>query len=206
MIIFGENEKVISQYDYTLIKKQANKMRPISFGQSINIVLITDRLYGCRKGFEEFFKKSTNITVDIISSVEEAESLSRKRPINFVFIVGLLADTQKYALIEKIEQINKFVSVVLLEIPTPEAELTASNYKMALYDRQASLSGLIQFMQSLYDTQTERMEQEYSEGSNRDHIWLNTIHNIVSDELSETLKIALAESLERPTKVRLQII
>ena len=57
MMIFGDTEKVINKHEYGRIKKQTNSMRPISFGQSINVVLITDRLYGCLKGFKEFSEK-----------------------------------------------------------------------------------------------------------------------------------------------------
>ena len=206
MMTFGETEKVISQYDYEAIRNQTKRMRPISFGQSINVVLVTDRLYGCLKGFKEFFKKSNNITVNVISSVEEAERLSRRKPIDFVFIVGEFADEQKYNLIHKIRLISKYVCVILLANPNSEAESLAHKYEIGLFDRQAPLNSLLQYMQNFYDALTEQMKKEHPDVANRDLIWLSIVNDIVSAEYEETVKKLIAESRERPPVLKLRIL
>ena len=144
--------------------------------------------------------------VDVISSVEDAERLSRRRPIEFVFIVGEFADKHKYSLIQKIGQFNKYVCFILLANPTPEAESLASEHKVHLFDRQAPISGLIEYMQCLYDAQTAQLQKIYPDGTNRDLIWLSIVNDIVSVEYEETVKTLIAESRERPPAFKLRIV
>lgn len=203
-MIFGETEKVINKYDHMYIKKQINKR--VSFGHSINIVLITDRLYGCLKGYKEFFQRSTDIEVDVLPCVEDAEHLSCQKPIDFVIIVGMLADEHKYSFIQKIRQINKFACVILLESLTLEAESCASEFEMNLFDKQAPLSSLFHFMQGLFDAQTVKMKNEYPDWTTRDKVWLSNIHDIVSEKMEEAIKAIQATALERPPLVKLRVL
>ena len=199
----GDTVEITDLSNYVYIKKQINIMKPISFVHSIKIVLVTDRLFESLKGLTKYFKNSSKIEIDVIKCVEEAERLSRLKSIDFIIIVGMFAETDKYRIIQIIRRLHKFVSVILFAKPTQEAESCTATCDIDLFDETAPLNDLVSFMKSLYEAQTVLVKQE---GTTREHAFLSALHNIMADELAEYLKSNNITASERQPIIKPYII
>ena len=79
----NENDRYENIRDYENAKKQIENMSTLTFGAEINVLLLTDRLLGCSRGLQEYLQNSTDITVDLVHTRDEAQTLIDQKPIDF---------------------------------------------------------------------------------------------------------------------------
>ena len=110
----NEKDRYENIRDYESAEKQIRNMTTLTFGAEINVLLITDRLYGCSKGLKEYLQNSTDITVDIVYTRDDAQKVIVQKPIDLLIIVGaMFGNKSNYAIIDDVKKINKYASIVM---------------------------------------------------------------------------------------------
>jgi len=175
MVIYFHSEKIAkteNELRYSLIKKQIDTMETLTFGLSINVLLISDRLYGCAKGLKEYLQNSTDITaeyVDLVkASSDDAIKLITEKPFDFLIIVGHLQDDSKYSIVKHFQSVNKYSCVAFYALYTALILNLSKTYGIDdLYDREKPLDELLASMRRTYDMKQFRKE-EAQKGINGD--------------------------------------
>ena len=90
--------KHLGKLDYEIARKQIEKMRSITFGHNINVLLFTDRLYDCARGLKEYLSNSADISVALANDSNSVKMLGNEKPFDFLIYVGMLEASKKYVL------------------------------------------------------------------------------------------------------------
>jgi len=104
---------MLDTLDYAKAKKQKESTQKFSFGSEINVLIITDRKLGCAKGLQDYLQNSTDITADLVTGSDEAQTIIDQKPIDFLIIVGYLKDRFNYDTMEAVKKINRFASIIM---------------------------------------------------------------------------------------------
>jgi len=157
-------DKVINindEYDYDLIKKQMETMHPVTFGYKINVVLITDRLQGCAKGLKEYLENSTDISVNLVNSLNNAIKIIHAKPIDFLIVVGYLRLKRNYEAVTEFMHINKYSSAIIYAHSDGCINSERLKYGITFtYNRSEPVEGFVSFMRVLYEMENQRMYAE----------------------------------------------
>ena len=142
-----------NQAEYSLFEAQVKKMQgPITFGYPINVLLITDRLFGCAQGLAEYLQNSMDIAVDLVHSLEDANQVIKEKPIDFLIIVGYLKNKGSYEAIQSVKRANKHSNVIMYASLDGVIFYECDKYEIALYyERFAPVDGFISFMREIYE-------------------------------------------------------
>ena len=111
---YNEFMRHVEMYEHDKILNQIDKTRPFTFGAEINVMLITDRLFGCAEGLRAYLRNSVDVIVDIVHSVEEARvTMPYRLRYDFLIIVGFLGIEQNYDIINEMKKIHKDVITIM---------------------------------------------------------------------------------------------
>jgi len=83
-------------YDYENAKKQIIAMQKFTFGFEINVLILTDRLFGCAIGLQEYMQNSSDITVDLAFCFDDAKMIINRKHIDFFILVGYQTNIINY--------------------------------------------------------------------------------------------------------------
>ena len=176
---FHKNFDILQAMNYQVIKDQIDKMQaPLTFGSSINILLITDRLQGSAFGLMEYFQNSTDISVDFVNSLEGASQAIHAKPFDFLIIVGYLRRKSSYNAIQSFRKINKYSSVIIYAILDVHIYSECKEYGIEYsYERFGPVDGFVSFMREIYDKDTHNMHTEVSPDATREQVRMEALRN-----------------------------
>jgi len=147
----NEFDRIEHIIDYNLAKQQIDEMQTITFGAEISVLLLTDRLYGCAKGLQEYMQNSTDITVDLADTLAGAKKLIAQKPIDFLIIVGYLKNEEMYQATQELAAANKYSTVIMYAGLDCLIDMHCRRYKIAYkYHRREPISGFISYMRERY--------------------------------------------------------
>ena len=128
--------------DYSMAKRQIDAMAPLAFGSSIDVLLVTDRLFGCMKGLSEYLQNSSDITVefvDLVCAYDYVIKLIEEKPFDFLIIVGHLEVVSRYEIVQLFQRNNEYSSVAFFALPTSLIWSLCRKYDIEdVYDRSYS--------------------------------------------------------------------
>jgi len=157
--------------DYAEAKEQIEDMQVITFGAQINVLIITDRLYGCAMGLQEYMKNSTDITVDFSNNLEVARQIINQKPVDVLIIAGYLKKKSLYDSVEAVRQLDKYASVIMYASLDDLIEHECSVHKITeTYDRNEPIDGLINYMRQRYSEKNANFQEDYPEGATREQL------------------------------------
>jgi len=157
-----ELEQILDIRDYADAKKQIEAMRTITFGAKINVLLLTDRLFGCSKGLREYMQNSTDITVDLAGSFDEAQMIINQKPVDFLIIVGYLEKNYNYEVIKAVKTLNEYVSVIIYAVLDDCIAHVCSSYSITYtYHRRKPIDDFIEYMRQCYEDETAKLRQAH---------------------------------------------
>jgi len=164
---------------YHLIKEQIDKMQePVNFGSSINVLLLTDRLYGCAFGLIEYFQNSTDISVDFVNNLEGANRAILEKPYDFLIIVGYLEKKSYYRAIQPFRLLNKYSSVIIYAILDVHIHNECKKYDIAhSYERFDPVDGFVSYMREIHDEDTRQMHNEFSPEVTREQVRMEALRD-----------------------------
>ena len=181
-------------YDYANIKKQIDIMQKIHFGTKINVLFITDRLYGCAKGLQEYMKNSDDISVDIINCYENAKQIILQKSFDFLIIVGHLSNKDNYEIIRYIAKYNEYISVIIYAADSLLIKsVCLENYIEYKYDRMEPVDGFIEYMRQCYNIETAKLQHDYPLNTTKEQLRFAVIEK-------EKIKEQLREQAETKQK------
>ena len=198
-----------NQRDYSLIKEQIDTMHRVTFGSSINVLLVTDRLYGCALGLAEYLQNSTDITVDVVTFYEYATEIIHEKPVDFLIIVGYLQVHHTYDIVQYCRNINKYSSVVFFASVDGLIRNLQSKYEIQYsYNRRHPIDGFVAYLRELYAEESDRMQKEVPPETTREQLRVEALQELVRAEVKqdknhEELKM---QSLAEQKKKRLNMI
>lgn len=197
---YKRNENV---RDYANAKKQIEKMQTLTFGAAINVLLMTDRLHGCAKGLQEYLRNSTDISVDLVNTLEEAQELVNQKPVDFLIIVGAMFDKKEnYAVIEAVKELNKYVTVIMYAALDSiiDKECSCNNITRK-YHRYDLIDRFISYMQECYGEESNRICNDFAPGMDRAQIWENAVQLREQDRLRAKEEARLSEKKKARQKI-----
>ena len=179
---------LVNEGYYEQIKSKVDSMEPITFGNQVNILLITDKMDGIAKGLKLYLEKSVDITVDLVmDDPDHALKIVQEKPIDFLFIVTPLeAMSAVLHVANTFNRYNRYSITVIYGVLDKDIEVKNNKYGVVcLYNIVAPIEGLISYMRNAYDELTILMHKENSPNTTRQQIRFKAIK-------------ALGESTEQP--------
>ena len=172
-----------NEMDYLLMREQIEAMQKITFGSSINALLITDRLNGCAQGLKEYLSNSSDIVVQLVNNYADAASIISAQPIDFLIVVGYLQEKDNYDAVSAVKQFNKYSNVIMYANLDEHIITHCEKYKINdFWHRPRSsgkhnypISAFVTYMSELYDEQTRYMHEEVSPETTREQLWAETL-------------------------------
>jgi len=199
----NEWKKHLDEKDYTDAKEQIAAMQTFSFGAEINVLLVTDRLFGCAKGLQEYMQNSKDIAVDLVNCFDDAKKIIDSKPIDFLIVVGYLEHKANYNTIKAVKKINKYSPVIMyaaLDICISQACMdNGIRYK---FHRREPISNFIEYMRQLHSVEMSRFQTDYPSGTTMKEIRDAAIKD---EEVSEQLREQAAIS-ERKKEVQKKLL
>ena len=165
--------------DYISAKMEIEAMQTLSFGHKINVLLITDRLYGCAQGLQEYLKNSADITVDLVDTFDNAKLIIKQKPIDFLIVVGGMFDRGiNYAAIHEVRKLNKYASVIMYAIIdwTIESECRCQRIEH-MFSRYAPMEDFVSFMRDCYNEESQRLNKDFSSATERGLLWIAALQS-----------------------------
>lgn len=178
-------------YDYSILKKQIDVMQTIRFGQKINVLLLTDRLYGYAKGLQEYMQNSDDISVDVINCYKNATQIITQKHIDFLIIVGHLLNEDNYEIMRCIAKFNKYVSVIIYALDSPLINyICHENHIQYRFDRTEPLDRFIEYMRQCYKIETAKFQKDYPMNTTKEQLWFAAVENEkIQEQLREQAEI-----------------
>ena len=187
---------------------------PITFGTSINVLLITDRLQEYAEGLKEYFEHSTNITVDLVNNYDEAKHVILEKPIDFLIMVGHLANVRNYGVMDICKCVNKYSGIVLFTSIDDFIRTLCEKYGIEdIYDKTMSIEGIRYYLEWLYMGGVEKLIRDYKKEKGYDDLidmfnnppdngldFLNKISEAVKP-IREQLRKEALEEIRRDTNI-----
>ncbi|MCL2398958.1 MAG: hypothetical protein FWC91_04320 [Defluviitaleaceae bacterium] len=156
---------------YTLIKKQIKPIPLATFSSPINILLITDRLWGYTRGLKEYMESVPGVSADLASDSAEADQIIQAKPIDFLIIVGYLKSKECYSAVKSFERINKFSCAIMYAILDEYIQIERLKYGINYeFSRLIPIEEFVLFMCDLYAKETQRMHQTVSPEATREQL------------------------------------
>ena len=192
--------------DYRLIKHQIEQMKrmkqQIHFGSKVNILLVAEELEACRAGLKEYLENSTDITVYSACVTNDARSIIKSMPFDFMIIVEAFRSKMNYHIVESFEYFNKYAFTILYTgMTNPDLQTECTKYGIFhTYSKHDRLEGLISTMQELYAISTERVNEFIAQSALKSHIWNQLLPNL--DDYTEAAPDDESERDRRNRKLR----
>lgn len=181
--------------NYNRIRNQIDTIQPIIFGSPINVLLLTDRLWGCANGLKDYLLNSYDITVDIVSSYDSATQVILTKPIDFLVVVGYLENKNNYRTVEFFQRLNVYSSVIMYAMYDLHTIKECSKYDIYhMCERLDSTDMLVGLMRSLYEYETQQMHKAASPKATREQIRMDVLKDMVNRTNTEKKK----EQLQTP--------
>ncbi len=145
--------------DYDFMQRTMKKAKYQPFVRKIQVLLISDRLFGCTKGVEEYLRTYGDIEpATAYTKVDACKILKTMTP-DIVVVVGYLKNPDFYEVIEQVQKKNRFVSSILHSRIDEMAVYEWMQYHFTqLTDRSEDASLLLQTIYKLYENQLRDME------------------------------------------------
>ena len=187
----NEFDRIEHIIDYNLAKQQIDEMQTITFGAEISVLLLTDRLYGCAKGLQEYMQNSTDITVDLADTLAGAKKLIAQKPIDFLIIVGYLENEEMYQATQELTAANEYSTVIMYAGLDCLIDIHCRRHGIAFkYHRREPIEGFVSYMRERYADakETARLHRAFLEEKKRNQARIDRIQEIERLQQNERKK------------------
>jgi len=199
---FDENYNNYSSYDYYYIQKQMESAQPITFGSPINVLILTDRLFPCAVGLNEYLViNGSDISVELMyNDFDGTIKYIQSKPIDLLIIAGMLSDKTLYGAAQLFRFLNKYSCDMLYIIPDESSILERIDFGISnFYDRRKPVEEFILFMRKRYDEETMRMHKTVSPEVSREQLWKESSKKLEQagaiDEIIKVTRLLLPNNL-----------
>ena len=166
MVFSKEHFTLKDEFDYGKILGQFDTEKPLTFGSPINVLLITNRLFGCAEGLKEYLQNSTDITVNLVSNSDDAIQIILERPIEFLILVGYSKDIRTYGILKFFKRANKYSDTILYTVMEDYVFALGEEHGIDyVCNRMLSVDLLIKSMRGSYFEQTTKTLDDHPEAA-----------------------------------------
>lgn len=174
-----------NQIIYNEIQKQLTPSTPHHFGVDLNVMVLTDRLFGCSDGLCEYLRQYDDITVSQIGSIHEAEIICQEQIPDMFIIVGYLQDKNLYDALKTVKRVNPYACTIIYAMLDEYISDLSFRYKIEFkYSRYEPIIKFIDFLKNTYQFRMLQKEQGME---------MVSVEDIPYDPVLEYYKIQIAQ-------------